>query len=496
MDRLASLLTTGGDARITIDERSDVNKYLASPFPRDTITYASTTANDISAEAYDYLSTHYATQIAAGEISSTEYMALLEQLRDKLRVAYNLPVDSKIVFAPSGTDLEFIALLSAIGADQSPVHNILLGADEVGSGCIFSAAGQYFADETALGVSTEKAQIVEGLPRITVSEIPVRNQQGQAHESKWITEHLIERIDEALAEGKRPLVHIVHGSKTGLILPQLNDIDYLMQLYGDNITFVVDACQARITSKALQSYLDRNILVMMTGSKFMGGPPFNGFAICPAPLADVITYMPNGFAQLFCRAEFPEHWPGRDMLADRANLGLALRIAASFFELERFQSLHIDRVRNVIDGFQSIANHVIGQIGGHRILSHAADEVSLPATYPVEMQTMVTFDLNASPGLLGDNQGGADVITFQHASDIHFVMTQYGVRLGQPVRCRSCGDQGYNGTLRIALSMPQVSSLAQLPQIERDKKLAADGAAIISAYKKALHSIEVSQEAK
>src|SRR6185295_16258916 len=93
------------------------------------------------------------------------------------------------------------------------------------------------------------------------------------------------RMDEAIkgaeAGGRHALVHVVHGSKTGLILPSLADIDRLSESHGESIGFVVDACQARITSPAIADYLERGAIVFVTGSKFMGGPPFSGFALVP-----------------------------------------------------------------------------------------------------------------------------------------------------------------------------------------------------------------------
>ena len=58
--------------------------------------------------------------------------------------------DVALVFAPSGTDLEYVALACVRTKRPGGINAILLGADEVGSGCIQSAHGLYFATETAL----------------------------------------------------------------------------------------------------------------------------------------------------------------------------------------------------------------------------------------------------------------------------------------------------------------------------------------------------------
>ncbi len=113
------------------------------------LAYASSTANDISAAAFAHVE---ALQGALGpDPGGPVYARRLEAMRGRIRRAYGVADEVDIVFAPSGTDLEYVALACAAGRASGGTHNILLGADEVGSGCIHSAFGRYFARETALG---------------------------------------------------------------------------------------------------------------------------------------------------------------------------------------------------------------------------------------------------------------------------------------------------------------------------------------------------------
>src|SRR5690606_13589903 len=120
-----------------------------------------------------------------------------------------------------------------------------------------------------------------------------------------------------------------------LVLPRLEHVDRLRGQFGEDTAFVVDACQARITPAAIRAYLARGIIVFLTGSKFMGGPPFSGFALLPGGLAARSAPLAEGMAGIFRRAEVPPSWPGRTVCKDSGNVGLALRLAASIFELER-----------------------------------------------------------------------------------------------------------------------------------------------------------------
>src|SRR4051812_10152281 len=160
LSEASRLMTTGGDERLALDAVSGLNKYHSAPRPGGVLAYASSTANDVSAAAQAHVEGVLAA-LGVG-LDAAGYKARLERLRARLRRAYSLPAEVDIVFAPSGTDLEYAALAAAAGRRAAGIHNILLGADEVGSGCVHSAFGRYFAASTALGIATEAGAPVAG----------------------------------------------------------------------------------------------------------------------------------------------------------------------------------------------------------------------------------------------------------------------------------------------------------------------------------------------
>ncbi len=385
----------------------------------------------------------------------------LDELRGEIRDAYALDPRVDIFFAPSGTDLEYVALLAVAGRRRGGVANVLLGADEVGSGCIHSAAGQYFARETACGKATTPRAPIAGLPPIAMADLPVRREDGEAHDSASLSAAMEPAIEAALAEDRFPLVHIVHGSKTGLVLPHLDDVDGLRARFGDDVAFVVDACQARITAEAVHAYLQRGIIVFLTGSKFMGGPPFSGFALLPQGLAASAAPIAAGMADVFRRAEIPAAWPGRTICGDGGNAGLALRLAASLFELRRFQGLGIARIGRVVSAFAEATDGLAARLDVRKVASAPAEDAADTARHPIEMLTLVTLDLaHSSDGTRGR------ALSFADATAIHKDLVDRGIRLGQPVRCVRLDSGEWGATLRIGLSMPQVSRLDALPDLD------------------------------
>lgn len=453
ISELADWMTRGGDARIVLDPQSGLNRYHSAPYPRDVLAFASSTANDLSADAMAFLENDFAggaTKLESGE----DYAAYLDVLRGRVSAAYRLPTGTDIFFAPSGTDLEYVALLAVAGRKPNGIANLLLGADEVGSGCIHSAAGRYFANETALVANVKPGQDIEGLPPIEMGDFPVRNPEGEAFDSESLTGQMETAIADALAAGRYPLVHVVHGSKTGLVLPHLDDIDRLRSRFGDDVAFVVDACQARITTQAIHDYLARGIIVFLTGSKFMGGPPFSGFALLPSGMVASTAPLAAGMASVFRRAEVPVGWAGADALPDSGNAGLALRLSASLFELERFQQLSIERVTRVVSAFNQAAGRLADQLRARKVAAAPAEDAAEEQEHPIEMQTLVTLDL------CHDGAGAVSrTLDFDAAVAIHKAMSADGVRLGQPVRCVKLADGRWGATLRVGLSMPQVVRL-------------------------------------
>lgn len=458
---LAQWMTRGGDARIVLDPATRLNRYSSAPYPREVLAFASSTANDISPEAHAYLAVSWrdaAVELAHGEA----YGAALEGFRAQIRAAYGLDPATEVFFAPSGTDLEYVGLLAAAGRRAGGIVNCLLGKDEVGSGCIHSAAGAYFAEETALDAAVSPGLPIAGLPPIALEDLPVRNANGEAHSSAELFAAMTAMVEKAHALDQFPLIHVVHGSKTGLVLPHLDHVDGLRERFGEGVLFVVDACQARITSQALREYLDRGMIVFVTGSKFMGGPPFSGFALLPAGLAGRSAPVAPGMASIFRRAELPAAWPGREVCEDSGNPGLALRLAASLFELERFQQLAIERVARIVAEFTRASDHLAARIGARKVASAPPEDMAEQAGHPIEMLTLVTLDLCHDPA--GQRMRE---LSFDDAARLHKALIGEEIRLGQPVRCvmlgaDSDGNAAWGATLRIGLSMPQVTRLDSL----------------------------------
>lgn len=475
-------METGGDGRIVVNPVTGVNKYMVAPRPSNVLAYSSSTANDISPAAFAEVQRRLALLAPDLELGIERYSQALEHLRGRLRAALRLPASTRIVFAASGTDLEYIGLAIAHRRDTSGIDNILLGADEVGSGCGQAARGYFFADRTALGLAVTPSAPADptGRTDVRLINVPVRGPGGSAIPSEDILLEIGDVVSEAIRAGRHPLIHIVHGSKTGLILPSFAHIDALRRRFGQQLSFVVDACQCRLGDAAIAAYLSRGATVFLTGSKFMGGPPFSGIALVPQAAAEASAGLLPGFDRIFYRAEWPEDWHGTDRLRQGTNLGLLLRLEASIYELELFQKLSAADIRRTLDLFDESVDMLTRRLGAARVLPYATGEWQEARSHPLEMRTLVTIDLSQT----------SDPVEFDRAAVLHRMLFQplgragtsafereaaeRRIRLGQPVRCVPLPGGGWGGTLRLGLSMPQMVEFAGLDTASLTARLDGD----------------------
>jgi hypothetical protein len=473
-----ALMSLGGDDRITIDERSGLNSYGCAPAPMLSVMYSSSTASSISAEAFRHVqAVHYRLRTRlAGESAEALYDRSLEQARRRLRAAYGLADSVDIAFGPSGTDLEYLSLALALQSGQ-PVRNLVVEVEEVGSGCQFSQAGRYFAPRTALGTLVPKGEPLPGFApeRIHVETVHVRTRPGPLQDDEDYSEAIEMAVAEALARGERPLLHVVHRSKTGIVAPSLGALDHLLARFGDRLDVTVDACQGRISPEAVQAYLDRGAVVFITGSKFFGGPPFSAFAFVPQPLAARMQggdCVPPGLGDFYARAEMPQSWRCCDVLPRSVNFGMLLRLEAALFEIERFFALPRSAVDAIITAFNR-ALRAIGEDLPFRLVdAQTASDIDEHGPNPLDRKMLHVVELTLRHPRTGARFGFEEARALYHMlyRDIsaHFddpedILTASEIcHLGQPVRCLRTGDGDWAPTLRFALSAPLMSALLGL----------------------------------
>lgn len=473
---VSDLMVTGGDSRITVQGDSMLNGYGSSAYPQYSIAYSSCTSSTITGSAYAFAESylHRMNKLAsAAEESKGLFVQEFERVREKIREFYEIPVPVDVILGSSGTDLELIVLAAALSTGKS-VHNIVLGANEVGSGIHDAARGQYFSNLTPRGATVQSGTLISGFnsDQITYHDIELRYPDGAVRSEEAIMAEYVEQIEQAISKGQKVLLHTIHRTKTGLIMPSLHHLKALTQKYGEAVDVVVDACQGRISIRMVNEYLKLGASVLFTGSKFYSGPPFSGALLLPAKIVQRIKSNQQvfpGLADFFTRSEFPADWTFLDgVVSDEINMGLLLRWNVAIYEMNKVFLIPNNRIEFVINTFNKAAKNMVQRspfLKEARLSTVSEEDLHPENTRsPFEINTILTFTIEESDRFLDIDD--AKLINKAMYSDLREVLGDeqkvagISMQLGQPVKVSIDSHSGkWTASLRIALSSNHIGEL-------------------------------------
>ncbi|WP_164937847.1 hypothetical protein [Bradyrhizobium guangxiense] len=342
---LDTLLVSGGDPRLALDPRDRVNVYgcAASPEP-ELWNFASSTASTISQAAYDRAALAREELMHKCLFDEVEiaFDARCEEMRDELRGHLQLPPRVEIVFSPSGTDSQLHALFLARAVLGAPPVTIVVGADQTGSGTIHTARGHHFSSMTASGLAVRKDGAVAGLAGASLA-LPLLETGPAIAMRADADAAVLHAVETTMAQGAPVLLQIMDASKLGWRAPSAACLDEIARRWPRKVQIVVDACQARLDRRRLRSYLDRGHMVLITGSKFFGGPAFSGALLVPKGLSRSLGRIEGiapGFLDYAGRCDWPMAWTAlRSRFERRPNFGQWLRWEAALAEIGSYYAV-------------------------------------------------------------------------------------------------------------------------------------------------------------
>jgi hypothetical protein len=207
--------------------------------------------------------------------------------------------------------------------------------------------------------------------RVDVQTVDLRSAGGAMLLESEIDAAVVELVAEATEADAIVLLHIVAHSKTGVHAPSLACVERLRGI-SDDVVVVVDAAQGRFSRRGLRDALKKDYLVMLTGSKFYGGPPFSGCLLATPrfhPLKRQLSRLPEGFGAYFSAAEMPECWDEiRRSLPAKPNLGTLLRWSAAVAEIEAYYNVPDEARLRVLRFFEAEVPRVLGESQCIRLL--------------------------------------------------------------------------------------------------------------------------------
>lgn len=342
---LDTLLASGGDPRLALDPNDRVNAYgcAASPEP-ELWNFASSTASTISQMAYDRAALAREELMHKCLFDEVEiaFDARCEDMREELRGHLQLSSRIDVVFSPSGTDSQLHALFVARAVLGAPPVTIVVGADQTGSGTPHTARGHHFSTMTAGGAAVRKDGAVTGLAGDSIA-VPLIDMAAGIAMRPDADAAVLRAVETSLAQGRRVLLQIMDSSKLGWRAPSEACLDEIARRWPRKVQVVVDACQARLGRRRLRAYLDRGYMVLITGSKFFGGPAFSGALLVPKGLSrsiDRIGGIAPGIFDYAGRCDWPVAWTAlRSRFERRPNFGQWLRWEAALAEIGSYYAV-------------------------------------------------------------------------------------------------------------------------------------------------------------
>jgi hypothetical protein len=442
---LDELLVGGGDSRLALDD--GCNGYGCSPAPASQIPcFSSSTASPISERAYAGAERareqlmHAAIGLGLDEALDRR----TEEMRHELRAHLQLPADVEIVFSPSGTDSQLHALALTRALLGERLTTIVVASDQTGSGTPATARGYHFNTRTASGITVRKDTSIAGLAGESIA-LPLRDGTGIAPRADH-AEAVLGAVKTVIARGHAAMLQIMDSSKLGWRTPDQDCLDSIARYWPGQVQLVVDACQMRLGRRRLRSYLDRGAMVLITGSKFYGGPAFSGALLVPGMLARALQRrgaVADGLFDYVGRNDWPMGWTAqRARSVPRPNLGQWLRWEAALQEIASYYQ--------VPDGFRAFALRELGQAIESRLIRSPVlrpvmtergdaddDEFALPTLFPFalqrEGQLLAAEDCQQVYRALRRDLGGVG----SNASER--VIAERRCLIGQPVRIERTG---------------------------------------------------------
>lgn len=344
------LLTQGGDNRLQVDPKTGLNRYGCSPKPRPwAVTFASSTGSSVSDLAF--LAAERLRRELLADAFRRGLDGCVEDHAERIRrdVTRVLTLDqipgTELVLASSGTDAELTALYFCTAGHQERLVNVVMAPTEVGSGTVPAAGGLHFDSQTPHGSRVLPGTPVAGLEpeRIEVAKVNVRDGRGELLPPEAVDRHVRALVEQAVADGKRVLLHLLDSSKTGMGAPSIGAVKDIVARHGERVQVLVDAAQMRVAREALQDYVRNGFMVLVTGSKFFTGPPFAGALVLPMAVAQRVDTLPPlaaGLADYLSAEDFPLRW--RALAApvhDGPNIGSILRWGAALWEMKAFYAV-------------------------------------------------------------------------------------------------------------------------------------------------------------
>ncbi len=450
MEDLSKLLSGGGDERIFTNEEG-LNKYFVNPAWYKNIIYrGSCTCSPLNPES------KVALEALNLRTDAEKYEVLVEEQRKELKHLVNPKVKNKceVFLASSGSDLNYFPLLfQCLLNPGKPVHNVITAYEELGTGSVTAASGKYFFELNQFGEQVEKGTDISPDLKVVPHLFKARSDNGEILDhGKAMAEKLLQLSSEPAVVG-----NLVIGSKSGI-----EDNITIIPRVREDVLWVIDICQVRVTPELINRILDLGAMIMVTGSKFYQAPPFCGALLVPTKIVEKLQklddYSPaRNFKNIFSKHNFPESLTGlRSEFRNDPNYGLLMRWEAALNEMRQLSKCSVNEVVELTASWFKLVR---------QIMEDQSDVFELMPDVDLTNKTIISFRIKRKDGTYFDFDELTilfrQIVTRKHVLDGR----ERRLTLGQPVK------YGNEAFMRLALGSYSVRKMMKNginEQLERD----------------------------
>jgi hypothetical protein len=337
-----TLLASGGDERLVLDPKTGRNSLGIPAGPTGgEIFLSSATATAVSPRGK--AAALRALDLTMRAKDGKTLPAWFDDIRQRLLELF-APPGGEIALCASGGEAELILLAMAQQILARPLTNLVVAPREAGAGNA-AADGRHFLGSAPFSAEVSRGAALAGFDVAgrRIEHIELRDRYGAPFEAAEIDLWVKERVTALIASGRDVLLHLADCSETGQSGPSRRAAAALQEAFPENLLVAVDAGQLRCSRETLRADLVAGCVVLLSGSKFAGGPPFSGAVLLPPALAARLKDMvlPEGLADYSAALDWSPYLREnlRGKFSTLANMGLGLRWECALAELEDYFAL-------------------------------------------------------------------------------------------------------------------------------------------------------------
>ena len=497
--RIEKIMSEGGDHRITLSEQTGLNKYGCSPYPSIIINYGSTTANTISLDSFRFVKMLYFNkffQFSSKIDTESYYDQEIQYIKKEIKEYFSLNKQTEVILGASGTDLELMIINIGISSKENQILNIILSPSEVGSGIKDAACGHHFSIKTALGpnnflvgdfVDKEQEKKIE-----TVF-IENRDVNSELYSDEILLKKIEDEIQKGIKNNKRVVLHTIYRSKSGAVIPSKKSTIFLLEKYKGKIDISVDCCQGRVSKDTIHDFISRNAMILFTGSKFIGGPPFSGALIIPKSIKNRVTKnnkISNKLVNYFSKEELPNEWTINNLLFNKKNnqnLGLLYRWKSATYEMRRVSKISEQKIIEILTIFNDLVINEVNNSTFFNLLDTKRHSINnFRSSFDFDMIYVLLIQGNKLDKcvdlakklkvFLGEDLLHTKSFNFteQKLKDFDKVSLTTKINVGQPIEIVSKNTLSQSENIRLSLNIPEIISMSPMSKDEIFQKFNLD----------------------